>query len=110
MRRVWGWTLVLLLLSGCYWRQDPLVRAAQDLQEMSYEFARQEEERRQQFNLLALGMSDDEVLTRVGPPTSRRSLEDNSDERRERWTYQRSMRAPATLTFTNQRLTEITLE
>jgi len=110
MKHSWGWTLALLSLAGCYQRQDPLVRAAQDLQQLSYEFAKREEERRQQFNLLDLGMSDKEVLGRVGPPSARQSLEGDSEERRERWTYQRPMQAPAMLIFTNQRLTEIHLE
>jgi len=110
MKRRWGWALVFLSLGGCYQRQDPLVRAAQDLQQLSYEFARREEERKQQFNLLALGMSDKEVLGRVGAPSSRQSLASDPEERRERWTYQRTMQTPATLIFTNQRLTEIHLE
>jgi hypothetical protein len=110
MKRLWGWIFVFLSLSGCYRQQDPLVRAAQDLQQMSYEFAKHEEERKQQFGLLALGMSDKEVIERVGPPSSRQSLESGSEERRERWTYQRAMQTPATLVFTNQRLTEIYLE
>lgn len=110
MKRLLGWLFVLLSLGGCYQRQDPLVRAAQDLQELSYEFARREEERRQQFNLLELGMSDKEVLERIGPPSSRQSETSGLEERRERWTYQRAMLTPATLVFTNQRLTEIHLE
>lgn len=110
MKRLWGWIFALLFLGGCYQRQDPLVRAAEDLRELSYEFARREEERRQQFDLLELGMSDKEVIERVGPPSSRQSLEGGLEERRERWTYQRSMQTPATLVFTNQRLTEIHLE
>jgi hypothetical protein len=77
---------------------------------MSYEFAKREEERRQQFTLLELGMSDKDVLKRIGPPSSRQSMQSDPEERRERWTYQRAMQAPATLIFTNQRLTEIRLE
>lgn len=110
MKRVWGWTLVLLSLSSCYQRQDPLVRAAQDLEQLSYEFAKQEEERRQQFSLLELGMSDQEVLERVGPPSSRQSLESDAGERRERWAYQRAMQTPVILILTDRRVTEIRLE
>jgi hypothetical protein len=110
MKRLWGWVFVLLSLGGCYQRQDPLVRAAQDLQQLSYDFAKREEERRQQFNLLELGMSDKEVIERIGPPSSRQSMESGPEERRERWTYQRAMQAPAIFIFTNQRLTEIHLE
>ena len=110
MKYVWGWMFVLLSLGGCYQRQDPLVRAAQDLQQLSYEFAEREEERKQQFDLLELGMSDEEVRNRVGPPSARQSLTSDSEEQRERWTYQRTMQPPITLVFTNQRLTEIRLE
>lgn len=110
MKHLWGWLLVFLALGGCYQRQDPLVRAAQDLQELSYEFAKREEERKRQFGLLELGLSDEEVLKRVGPPSSRQSLPTSSEEHRERWTYHRAMQPPATLVFTNQRLTEIYLE
>jgi hypothetical protein len=106
-----GWLFLcpLLLFAGCY-RQDPLVRASQDLQEAAYDFARQETERNQQFSLLELGMSTNDVLKKVGPPSTRHSLASEAENNREVWTYTRSMRAPATLTFTNQQLTEIRLE
>ncbi|MGE0681556.1 MAG: hypothetical protein AB7P69_11755 [Candidatus Binatia bacterium] len=110
MKHLWGWIFVFLALGGCYQRQDPLVRAAQDLQQLSYEFAEREEERRQQFNLLELGMSDKAVIEQIGPPSSRQSMESGLEERRERWTYQRAMQTPALLIFTNQQLTEIHLE
>jgi hypothetical protein len=105
------WPLLFLpfLFSGCY-RQDPVVRAAQDLQQAAYEFARQETARTQQFNLLELGMSTQEVLKRVGPPSSRQSLESSAGTSRELWTYNRPMRPPTTLTFVDQRLTEIRIE
>ena len=45
MRCVCGWALILLSFVGCYQREDPLVRAAQDLKQLSYEFAEREEER-----------------------------------------------------------------
>lgn len=110
MRCVCGCALVLLFCVGCYQREDPLVRAAQDLKQLSYEFAQHEEERRQQFNSLELGLSDEEVLNRVGPPSSRESLASDPGERRELWTYQRAMMPPTLLTFTNRRLTSIKLE
>lgn len=101
---------LLLVGAGCYQRQDPLVRAAQDLREAAYEFAKQEEIKQQQFNLLELGMSTNEVLKRVGPPSSRQSLTTGPEESRELWTYQRAMRVPTRLTFTNQRLSDLRLE
>lgn len=105
-----AWLFLLLAGAGCYQRQDPLVRAAQDLREAAYEFAKQEEMKQQQFNLLELGMSTSEVLKRVGPPSSRQSLTTGPEESRELWTYQRAMRSPTLLTFTNQRLSELRLE
>jgi hypothetical protein len=109
MKYAWIWTLLSLLLAGCY-RQDPLVRAAQDLREAAYDFARQEEEQRQQFNLLELGMTKEAVLKRLGPPSSRKSRGAGPEENIEVWTYRRSMHAPAVLTFTDQKLTEIRVE
>ncbi|HXG17672.1 MAG TPA: hypothetical protein VNN62_01175 [Methylomirabilota bacterium] len=109
MKYFWTWIIPPLLLVGCY-RQDPLVRAAQDLREAAYDFARQEEEQRQQLNLLELGMTKDAVLKRLGPPSSRKSTGAGPEENIEVWTYQRSMHAPAVLTFTDQKLTEIRVE
>ena len=102
--------IMLLSLVGCYKREDPLVRAAQDLRQLSYEFAEREEERLHRFRSLELGLSDDEVLARVGPPSSRQSLTSDPEERRELWTYQRGLTPPTLLTFTNRRLTSIRLE
>ena len=107
--RGWIFLLLLLWLSGCY-RQDPVVRAAQDLQQAAYDFARQETERNQQFNLLELGMSTNDVIKKVGPPSSRQSIMSDSENTSEVWTYTRAMRTPTVLTFTNRRLTEIKME
>lgn len=109
MKPHWTWVASLLMLAGCY-RQDPLVRAAQDLREAAYDFARQDEERRQQFNLLELGMTENEVLKRLGPPSSRQSLGSDTEDNRQTWTYTRAMQPPVVLTFANRRLTEIRME
>lgn len=109
MTRYSSWLLLSLLLSGCY-RQDPVVRAAQDLQQAAYDFARQETETTQQFNLLELGMTTSDVTKKVGSPSAKQSMESGPGASRELWTYNRAMRPPITLTFTNQRLTEIKLE
>jgi hypothetical protein len=100
--------LGLPLLPGCY-QQDPLVSAAQNLQRSAYEFAKQEEDRKQQFNLLELGMSQSEVRKRLGPPSARQSRGESPEESHEVWTYNRSMQ-DVVLTFTNQKLTEIRME
>jgi len=110
MTRICGWAFLLLSIVGCYQREDPLVRAAQDLKQLSYEFAKQEEEKIRRFHSLELGLSDEEVLARVGPPSSRESLASAPEERRELWTYQRGLTPPALLIFTNRRLTSIKLE
>ena len=109
MTRHHSWLLLLFFLAGCY-RQDPVIRAAQDLQQAAYDFARQETERTQQFNLLELGMSTNDVIKKVGPPSTKQSMESDSEAKKELWTYNRAMRPPTTLTFTNQRLTEIRVE
>jgi hypothetical protein len=55
-------------------------------------------------------MSDREVLDAAGPPSSRQSAMLNAEESREVWTYRGALRPLATLTFINQRLTEIKVE
>ncbi|MGE0824719.1 MAG: hypothetical protein AB7G75_07305 [Candidatus Binatia bacterium] len=102
--------LFFVASTGCYQRQDPLVRAAQDLQDLATDFAAREEDRIQQFTSLRLGMSQDEVLRAVGAPASRQILSTSDDDSRELWTYRGAMRPLGTLTFTNQRLTEIRSE
>jgi hypothetical protein len=104
------WALLILSTAGCYQRQDPVVQAAQDLQQMAYDFAHQEEEQTHRLNSLRLGMSDNEVLSAAGPPSARQSLVTNAEENREVWTYRGALRPLATLTFVNQRLTEMRVE
>lgn len=107
-------SLLLLVLvffcSACYQRQDPLVRAAQDLQRMADQFASQENGKIQQFNSLRLGMSKSDVLKRIGAPTSQQMLSTGTDEIRELWTYRSAMRPLGTLTFAQERLVEIKSE
>ncbi|MBI3302631.1 MAG: DUF2845 domain-containing protein [Deltaproteobacteria bacterium] len=110
MKRIGLWVVLLLTLGGCYQRQDPMVRAAQDLQQMAYDFAAQEEAQMHRLNGLRPGMSDSEVLTAVGPPSARQSSETGTEGSREVWTYRGALRPLATLTFVNQRLTEIKVE
>lgn len=109
MKNYWIWTFLLLTAAGCY-RQDPVVRAAQDLQQMAYDLANQQEERTHDLNSLRLGMTDKEVLKAVGPPSARQSIATNSEESREVWTYSGAVRPLATLTFVNQRLMEMRVE
>ncbi len=110
MKHNWLWISLLLAVAGCYQRQDPVVQAAQDLQQMAYDFASQEEEEARRLNSLRLGMSDKEVLSAAGPPSARESSTTNAEESREVWTYRGAMRPLATLTFVNQRLTEMRVE
>ena len=67
MMRAGLWVSLLLVMTGCYQRQDPVVQAAQDLQRMAYDFAAQEDERLHRVNALRLGMSDSEVIDAIGP-------------------------------------------
>ena len=98
------------LCSACYRRQDPLVRAAQDLQDMAEQFATQEEDKIQQFNSLRLGMSEEDVISRLGLPKSRQALSTGDEESRELWTYQGALRPLGTLMFVNKRLVEMKSE
>ena len=105
-------TLWLMLLSagtGCY-QPDPSVRAAQDLQRMAYDFAAHEEDQIQQFRSLRLGMSDDEVIKRLGPPATQQSINTGAEGSREVWTYRGAMSPLGTLTFVNRRLVEVKSE
>ena len=110
MMRAGLWISLLLVMTGCYQRQDPVVQAAQDLQRMAYDFAAQEDERMHRINTLRLGMLDSEVIDAIGPPSTRRSIETGAEASREVWTYHGALRPLATLTFVNQRLTEIRTE
>src|SRR5215470_7399986 len=103
MKHNWIWGFLILTVAGCY-QQDPMVRAAQDLQQMAYDMANQQEEQRSHLNNLRLGMTDKEVLDAVGPPSARQSIATNSEESREVWTYRGAVSPLATLTFVNQRL------
>src|SRR5262245_24277788 len=110
MKHPWFLFPCLLALVGCYQRQDPMVQAAQDLKEMTYDLVSQDETQTRRLNSLRLGMSDREVLSTAGPPSTRQSQMVNAEESREVWTYRGALRPLATLTFVNQRLTEIKVE
>ena len=110
MKHLWYLCPFLLTLAGCYQRQDPVVQAAQDLQQMTYDLVSQDETLTRHLNSLRLGMSDREVLDAAGPPSSRQSQMINAEESREVWTYRGALRPLATLTFVNQRLTELKVE
>ena len=110
MKHVVFFFAVIVFCSGCYQRQDPLVRAAQDLQRMADNFASQEDEKIQRFNSLSLGMSEDDVLKRLGPSTSRQTLSTSDDESRELLTYRGALHPLGTLTFVNKRLVEMRSE
>ncbi len=110
MKHVVFFFALVALCSSCYQRQDPLVRAAQDLQRMADDFASQEDDKIQRFNSLRLRMSEGEVLKQLGAPASRQALSSGVDENRELWTYQGAMHPLGTLTFVNKRLVEIKSE
>jgi len=110
MKRVAFFLALVVLCSGCYQRRDPLVRAAQDLQQVAEDFASQEEEKIQRFNSLRLGMSEEDVLKHLGPPKSRQAFSTGDEESREVWVYQGALRPLGTLLFVNKRLTGIRSE
>lgn len=110
MRVIAVWAVTCVIVIGCYQRQDPVVRAAQDLQRMAYDFAVEEEARQQRLRGLRLGMSDNEVLDIAGPPAARESRLVSAEESREVWIYRTALRPLATLTFVNHRLTEMYIE
>jgi len=77
---------------------------------MADQFASQEEDKIQQFNSLRLGMSEDEVMNRLGAPASRQAVSTDNDESHELWTYRGALRPLGTLTFVNKRLVEMKSE
>lgn len=104
--------LVLLLVSGtgCYQHQDPVVRAAQDLQRMANDLVTYEEDRARRFQEIQLGMSQGEVMKILGAPATQRLLDSKDDEQREEWTYRASLRPLGILTFVNRKVVEIRAE
>ena len=102
--------MLLTLCASCYQRQDPLVRAAYDLQRMADQFASQEEDKIQQFNSLQLGMSADDVIKRLGTPTLQRTIIADENGTIEVWEYNGAIRPLGALTFVNKQLTEIRKE
>ena len=104
--------LALALLSGtaCYQRQDPVVRAAQDLQRLANDLVAYEEDRGRRFQLVQLGMSQGEVMKILGAPATQHLIESDEDEQREEWTYRASLRPLGTLTFMNRKVVEIRAE
>jgi len=109
MKNYWVWAFLLPAAAGCY-RQDPVVRAAQDLQHMAYDLAGRQEEQMDRLNSLRLGMTDQQVLDVVGPPSARESIATSAEESHEVWTYRGAVGPLATLTFMNQRLVEVRVE
>ena len=109
MKNFWIWGFLILTAAGCY-QQDPAVRAAQDLQQMAYDMANQQEDLKDHLNSLRLGMTDKEVLKTAGPPSTRQSIATNAEESREVWTSRGAITPVGTLTFVNQRLTEMRVE
>jgi len=110
MRFVTLLALVLLTGTACYQQQDPVVRAAQDLQRMADDLVAYDEDRTRRFQSLRLGMSEGEVIKILGSPATQRLVEGNSDEQREEWTYRASLRPLGTLTFVNDKLVEVRTE
>jgi hypothetical protein len=109
MRYIYLGICLLWVTAGCYQR-DPVVQAAQDLRDMAYDFAAQQEAQRQRLNALRLGMSDGEVLDAAGPPSARESRPTGFEETSEVGTYRGGLQPLAILTFVNQRLVEIRIE
>lgn len=107
---VTGMVICCMIAVGCAPRRDPVVRAAQDLQRMAYDFAAEEEARQQGLRALRLGMSESEVLALAGPPSAREGRMISAEESHDVWIYRTAFRTVATLTFVNHRLTQIEIQ
>lgn len=104
-------SLVLFFtVTACYQRQDPVVRAAQDLQRMANDLVEYEEDRTRRFQSIQLGMSQGEVMKILGAPATQRLIEGDNDEQREEWTYRASLRPLGTLIFVSRKLVEVRTE
>ena len=94
---------LFLAVTGCY-RQDPVVRAAHDLQRMADDLVRYEEDRTRRFQSIQLGMSQGEVVKILGAPAAQRLVEGAGDGQRDEWTYRNSLRPLGTLIFVYRKL------
>jgi hypothetical protein len=101
---------LFLAVTACYQRQDPVVRAARDLQRMADDLVQYEEDRTRRFQSIQLGMSQGEVMKILGAPATQRLVEGAGDEQREEWTYRNSLRPLGTLIFVNRKLVEMRAE
>jgi hypothetical protein len=87
-------------------RPDPRVQAAEDFKDTALDLIGKDQAKTATLNSLRLGMSDHEVLSTAGPPTTRRSR--NSGERTiEEWTYGGELKSLGTLTFEDHSLVEM---
>ncbi|NOT55414.1 MAG: hypothetical protein HOP18_12475 [Deltaproteobacteria bacterium] len=102
--------LMPLLVTACYYHQDPTVRAAQDLQRLADDLVSYEEDRDQRFQSIRLGMSPGEVMKILGAPATQRLVTSDAGVQREEWTYRASLHPLGTLTFVNRKVVEIRAE
>ena len=98
--------LIALSASACM-RSDPRVSAAEDFRQTAFGLIREDEEQSKKLASLRIGMSDAEVLSQAGAPTSRESRTAVDDVLVETWTYGGQLKTLATLTFEDQKLVQV---
>lgn len=96
----------MLSATACM-RSDPRVSAAEDFRQSAFGLIREDEDRAAKLAALRIGMSDAEVLTAAGPPTSREGRTAGDGIQLETWTYGGQLKTLGTLTFEDQKLVQV---
>ena len=95
-----------LSLGACM-RSDPRVSAAEDFRQTAFGLIREDEDRAAKLAALRIGMTDAEVLSAAGTPTSREGRTASDDVHVETWTYGGRLKTLGTLTFEDQKLVQV---
>ena len=98
--------LVAIPVMGCM-RSDPRVSAAEDFRQTAFGLIREDEDRAAKLAALRIGMTDAEVLSAAGTPTSREGRTAGDGVLVETWTYGGQLKTLGTLTFEDQKLVQV---
>jgi hypothetical protein len=95
-----------LLLGACA-RKDPRLAAAEDFRNTAFGLIEQDEKRSAALAALRLGMTDEQVIAKAGPPTARESRRAADGVMVETWVYRGELKTLGTLTIEDQKLVQI---
>jgi major membrane immunogen (membrane-anchored lipoprotein) len=98
--------LASLLLAACA-QKDPRVAAAEDFRNTAFGLIEQDQKRAEALASLRLGISDEQVIAKAGPPTTRESRRDADGTMVETWVYRGELKTLGTLTIEDQKLVQV---